>query len=237
MPDEVRSLDRFRASKAYPIWQAAKLAGVTTQTAAKWLQGYEGAHGPIDPVFGESRGRRSLESPVLMLSFLDLVELVIVGRFRKRQPPLRLERIRDAHRFARETWGIPYPFASLKLLQMGGHLLHVFDEEHPGRPSEAMALDMNGQPTLPGLVKAELTDNLDFPDEFAGRWYPRGRQTPIVVDPHIAAGRPTVNGTGITVATVQARWASGESIRSLARDYGVSVDTLDQILKVADIAA
>lgn len=172
-----------------------------------------------------------------MLSFLELVELVIVGRFRKRKPPLRLERIRAAHEFARETWQMPYPFASMHLLHMGGHLLRVFDDRHPGRPSEAMALDLHGQPTLPGLVTAELTENLVFPDEFAGRWYPRGRKTPIVVDPHIAAGRPTIENTGITVATVQARWARGESIRALARDYGVTVDTLDQVLRVADIAA
>jgi len=237
MSDAGISLDRFRTGKSYTIWQAAKFAGVTTPTAKKWLQGYEGATGPIDPVFGDRRGWSTPEEPVLMLSFLDLIELVIVGRFRKRKPPLKLERIRAAHKFARETWDLPYPFASLHLLQLGGHLLRVFDEQNPGRPSEAMALDMDGQPTLPGLVSAELSQNLVFVDEFAGRWYPRGRQTPIVLDPHVAAGRPRIEGTGITVATIRARWDGGESIRSLAKDYGVTVDTLDQVLRVADIAA
>ncbi len=229
--------DAFRIGKAYTVWQAARLAGVTTQTAKHWLLGYEGTYGRVDPVFGDRAAPPSPTEPVLMLSFLELVELVIVGRFRKRAKPIRLERIRAAHKFAREEWKMPYPFASISLREFGGHLLLEFDREYPGYPYEAMALDMQGQPTLPGLVKTEVEQNLIYPDMFAGRWYPRGRSIPIVVDPLVAAGRPAIENTGITVATIRARWNGGESMRSLAEDYGVKLDTIDQVLHVADLAA
>lgn len=238
MADNIITLDRFRTGKAYTLWQAAGLAGVDTRTARRWLLGSSGDAGlaKMEPLFGD-KANQFVDEPVLTLSFLELVELVIVARFRKRSKRLKLERLRDAHRFAREQWGLPYPFASLNLLQLGGHLLHVYDEQHPAGPSESLALDMSGQPTLPGLVKDELEKNLEFPDTWAGVWHPRGAGVPVIVDPHIAAGRPVIEGTGVTVETVSRRWHEGETITLLARDYDLSIEVLDQVLHVADLAA
>lgn len=235
---EVVNLDRFRTGKGYTVWQAARLAGVTPQTAKRWLLGYDRTYESVGPVFGDRARPTAPSQSALMLSFLELVELVIVGKFRKKTPPLKLERIRAAHKFAREQWDLPYPFASLNLLQFGGHLLHVFDQKYPAAPPEAMALDMGGQPTLPGFVRTELEQNIDFPDVLAGRWYPYGREAGIVVDPRVAAGRPSIDQTGVTVATAHARWREGgESIASLARDYGISRDILEKALQAADRAA
>lgn len=239
MANEVISPDRLRTSKSYPIWQAARLANVTPQTARKWLLGYEGTYGPVAPVFGDRERRSPGASQVLMLSFVELVELAVVARFRKRPRPIKIDRIRDAHTFARNDFGLEYPFASIKLLQWGGHIVHQFPELNPSYPSDAVALDMQGQPTLPGMVTFELKHNLVFSerDPFAERWYPRGRETPIVVDPAVAAGRPSIDGTGVTIATVMARWKSGEKIRELSRDYDIPRETLELVLQVADAAA
>jgi uncharacterized protein (DUF433 family) len=227
--------DRFRTGKAYTLWQASKLAGISTQSAKRWVLGYDESDRRGSPVFGSKVDER-LPTP-LMLSFLELVELNIVARLRKHAPSLKLDSIREAHRFAREEWGLPYPFASVNLLPLGGHLLSDFAKAHKIASAEWVALDLNGSPTLPGLVQQEVEQNLEYPDMFAGRWWPRGKSTRIVIDPHVAAGRPTIEGYGITVETVRRRWDNGETIRSLARDYNVSVDVLDQVLKVADIAA
>src|SRR4051794_15427055 len=164
---EVTNLDRYRTGKGYTIWQAARLAGVTTQTAKRWLLGYDRTYGSVGPVVGERARQPATSSDALMLSFLELVELVIVGRYRKKSSPVSLDRIRAAHDFAQREWDLPYPFASLNLLTLGGHLLRVFDETHPAAASEAMALDMGGQWTLPGLVKNELERNIEFQDQFA----------------------------------------------------------------------
>src|SRR5439155_17515888 len=120
-----------------------------------------------------------------------------------------LERLRRAHTFARRKFKLPYPFASLNLRETGGHILHEFDEQNPDGPR--LALDLNGQWELPGLVRREL-EHLDFDwdgriqDPLAVRWFPKGRAIPIVVDPHIAADGPTIQGGGVTVGTIQLRW-------------------------------
>src|SRR4051794_29617164 len=112
MTAEAAPSDQIRVGKSYMIWQAAKLAGVSTRTAREWLVGHDGPEGYAPPVFGEWASRSITSDAVLMLSFLELVELVIVGRFRRPPRPISLDRIRAAHKFARETWHVAYPFAS-----------------------------------------------------------------------------------------------------------------------------
>jgi uncharacterized protein (DUF433 family) len=233
---EGRSPDRRRTSKSYPIWQAARLAKVSPQTARKWLLGYEGTYGHVAPLFGERA--RPDDKQVLMLSFIELVELAVAARFRKPPRPIKIDRIRDAHTYARKEYGIEYPFANVKLLEWGGHIVRHFpDLKDTGY--DAVALDMGGQPTLPGLVTFELMHNLVFSkvDQFAELWYPRGRETPIVINPYVAAGRPTIDGTGVTIATVMARWNAGEKIGELAEDYDIPREKLEHVLQVANAAA
>jgi uncharacterized protein (DUF433 family) len=227
MPDTQGVLDErrdFRLGKAYTVSQAAGLAGVSTATARRWLS-----------VVG---GRDDeLRAPLLMLSFLELIELVVVARFRAPPSSVKLERIARAHVFARQEFGLHYPFASLNLRKLGGHVLHKFDEVTGARPSEWMALDMAGQYTLPGLVQFELENNVVYPDEFAGIWYPHGRQVPILIDPYIAGGRPTIEGRGITVETLRRRFFAGESTNALALDYEIPRETVERAVQVAATAA
>jgi uncharacterized protein (DUF433 family) len=169
-----------------------------------------------------------------MVSFVELIEIVVVARFRKGSPSSRslsLERLRRAHSYAREALGVPYPFASLKLKEFGGHILHEF-EAHEGPGPGFMALDASGQWVLPGLVREEIERNIDFNGQFAERWFPRGRGARLVVDPRIAAGRVTIAGSGVTVETLRRRWRAGEPIHSIAEDYELRPDAVEEILQL-----
>src|SRR3954462_14898828 len=106
MTEEVVPSDQYRVGKSYTIWQAARLADVSTRTAKDWVLGYEGPYGRVPPGFGDRGAPSNTADPVLMLSFLELIELVIAARFRKRPRPINLDRIRAAHKFAREEWGV-----------------------------------------------------------------------------------------------------------------------------------
>ena len=214
--------DDFRTDKAYTIPQAARLAEISTSTANRWLS---------------IVGWDSLDDPYPMLSFLELIELVVVAKFRRPPTPMPFARIAQAHAFAKQEFGLPYPFATEKLLRLGGHVLHCLHLKSDDKSHDWTAIDMNGHHTLPGLVQAELEQNVTYTDEFAGIWYPRGRQVPIVVDPRIAAGRPTVEGHGITVETLRRRWHAGETFRELALDYGLTKDVVERVVQVAQIAA
>ncbi|MHB1160909.1 MAG: DUF433 domain-containing protein [Chloroflexota bacterium] len=231
--DNQPALDAFRAGKAYIAAQAAGLAGTTPATVRRWLLGYEAPGHQMAPVFGA--GRVAAEECPLVVSFLDLVEIAVVARFRATDSQggrVSLERLRRAHRFAREQLGVPYPFATLNLYEFGGHVLHEFDTMDPG--PGILALDLEGQWALTGLVQEEMA-HLDFgaSDPFAVRWFPKGRGVPIVVDPHIAAGRPTIFQSGVTLETLSRRWRGGESIEDLALDYDLVPRVVEEALKYA----
>ncbi len=221
-------LDRFRTGKAYTVGQAAWLAGTSPTTVRRWLQGYDAPGHHMQPVFGER------DDDIRRLSFLELIELIVASRFRRKdgsEKPIPLERIRRAHAYAKQQWNLPYPFANLRLTRDGGHILRKFDELEPNGPS--LALDTGGQWSLPIDVRAEATDHIDYSrkrgDHFAVRWFPYGRGVPIVVDPHRAGGQPTVAGRAITVETILSRKHGGESAASLARDYDLPLQVVQRI--------
>jgi uncharacterized protein (DUF433 family) len=183
----------------------------------------------MEPVFGQKAQDGAIGK--LLVSFLELVEIMIASRFRN-DDRLKLDRIRRAHEYARKEWNVPFPFASLDFRAFGGHLMHQFEDDQPG-PGH-MAFDMHGQWALPGVVQEQL-DTLVFEpdDKFASRWYPYGLNAGIVIDPHLAAGRPIVEGTRVPVSAIWERFEAGESIRALCLDYGLKSSTVEEVIRLA----
>lgn len=223
------NVDRFRYGKAYTVRQAARLAGVAPATVTRWLKGYDALGHQMAPVFGVS----GMAGGVSTVSFLQLIEIVVVAQFRRGQRPVQLERLRRAHAFARERFGLPYPFASLSLREFGGHVLHEFDVSDPHGP--ALALDIGGQWAIPGFVSRAL-ECVDFSpvDQLAERWFLAGREAAIVLDPRLGAGRLTIAGTGVTVDTIHGRFMAGESIELLAADYDLPESAIQEAIRHAD---
>jgi uncharacterized protein (DUF433 family) len=226
-------IDSVRSGKAYTVAQAARLADTSPATVRRWLRGYHAPHHHMDPVFGAK------DTDASRLSFLELIELIVASTFRRstgKHPGISLEKIRRAHSYAREEWGLPYPFASLNLLHDGAHILREFDAKETGGPT-LLALDEGGQWALPGAVIDQFDNHLEFShkpnDPFAIRWRPYGIGFPVVVDPHVAGGQPTVAGRAVTVETLRSRRDGGESIQSLAEDYELPVRTVEDVLERA----
>ncbi len=218
--------DPFRIGKAYTIRAAANLAEVSPGTVRNWLYGT--TTGDMKAVFG--RKSRSSEDAA-MVSFLELAEIIVVARFRRLR--LKLQRIRDAHDYARGKYELTFPFAHLELRSIGGHILHEFEESQPGRGPHFVVLSAPGQYVLPGIVQDEL-QRFDYSDEdkLATRWYPYGRDLPVVVDPRFAGGQPTIAGRGVTVEMLKKRWKEGrESFHSIARDFRLKAPMVEAVLQ------
>jgi len=219
--------DPFRTGKAYTVGEAARLALTSPQNVRRWMVGYNAPGHKMEPVFGNKHSPGDL----LTISFLELAEIVIVAGFRKQRVPL--QRTRDAHEYARRTFGLAYPFASLNLRESGGHILHEFEQQQPG-PGKLVSLDMQGQYVLPETVQLTVV-NFDFSDtdRLASRWFPFGRHVPVVVDPHFGAGAPTVIGSRVTVDTLKRRWKAGETIKSMSSDLELEEEDVEHVLQRA----
>ena len=219
----VKILDPFLVGRTYTVAQTAKLAGTSPGTIRNWLFGY------ADKMVAVLGKRQPTANTVERVSFLELAELIVVARFRKRG--IDLERIRDAHRFAKSEWDLPYPFATLNLTTLGGNVLRRFDEEHPAGITFAV-LSSPGQYVLPEMVQVEL-DNFDFePSElFARRWHPYGREVPIVVDPRFGGGMPTIEGRGVTISMILRRRKAGERASSIASDFGIKTSAVEEVIR------
>ena len=220
--------DRFRTGKTYSIRQAANLAGVSQGTVRNWLYGTNAPDGyEMEPVFGAAK-EKAADEPA-MVSFLELSELIVAARFRKLK--IKLFRIREAHDFAREEWKLQYPFAHLKLTSIGGHILHQFEEQHPG-PGRFVVLSSPQQYVLHHMVQDEL-ERFEYSkvDQFAERWHPYGKEVPIVVDPRFAGGKPTIAGRGVSIEIVRKRWKAHERVASIAKDFRLKPFQVEAILQ------
>ncbi len=102
--------NQWRTRPVYTVSQTARLAGVSPITVRRWLYGVDNASTKMRPVFGE-KGR--LKENTVEVSFLQLAEIVVVGRFRQRR--VKLDALRQAHAYAVELLHLEYPFAWLHL--------------------------------------------------------------------------------------------------------------------------
>lgn len=218
--------NKWRTRPVYTISQTAKLAGVSPITVRRWLYGADNPSTKMRPVFG---GEDKYKENIAEVSFLQLAEIVVVSRFRQRK--VKLDTLRQAHAYACKILDLKYPFAWLHLKTDGVHVFSDFEKNHPD--ASLLTLDKKGQLTLPGNVIQAL-ELFDYEEEFAARWYPIGRNVPIVIDPRYGAGRPTIPYRRLPVASIYNRWKSGEKINFIASDYSLKPKIVETTLQYAE---
>lgn len=222
-----RAKDIFRTSKLYTTVEAARIAGTHPATVRRWILGYTDTTGHMEPVFGDKQSDIRL-----MLSFLELAELIVAVAFRREG--LKLHVIRSAHAWAGREFETPYPFAHLKLIQYGGHILHEFEEKTliQQRKVRLVVLDMRGQYALPEVVRGQVL-HFEYDKDLAVRWFPYGKNVPIVVDPRYGAGLPTITGRRLRVDFLVRRHEAGRSSHTIAKDFEMTVTEVRKVLKYA----
>ncbi len=214
----------WRTSPIYTIAEAAHLAQVSPITVRRWLHGYQTDKRDVLPMLGQQEKKP-------LVSFLELVEILVAGGFRRSR--ITPDRIRKAHDFIQQEWNIQYPFASQDLEPLGGHIVHRFDKENPGVSLATLDTRLQ-QWTLPGFV-VDTIKKLDYELELAARWYPVGNSVPIVVDPRVSAGLPTIVNRRVTVQSVYKRFkAGGYPISFIASDLKLKRDEVEEAIRYAE---
>ena len=225
-----QALNGWRTESMYTFSEAAHLANVSTTTVKNWLFGYTAKGRVVPPLLPSGN--------VEMVSFLQMIEIMVAGRFRKsalggRSVPFST--VREAYMNARGIWNTEYPFAHLKLESLGGHIVHFLREG--GSPDSFQALDAPEQWTLPGILRRETTDQLEYDDELAARWFPIGKTVPIVIDPRFSTGLPVVQGRGVTVQAIRKRFKAGLRIDFIAKDFDMNPDLVETAIQYGERVA
>ena len=221
-------LNGWRTDAMYSFREAAHLSGVSSGTVRNWLFGYVSQSGQEVPPLLSSRLD---QGP--MVSFLQLIEIVVAARFRKAERT-KYEVVRTAHENAKAQYRLDYPFAYLNLRAVGGHIISLM---HGGPQTSYQALDDLPQRTLPGLVE-EVVEQLEYFEDYAAKWYPVGKDVPIVVDPLYSSGVPTIKGRGVTIHLIHRRFKYGKQhIEYIASDLDLDRDLVEKALQYAEQVA
>lgn len=211
-------INHWRTDPLYTFSETAHLAHVSPGTVRNWLLGRDGQ----PPLFTEP------QTP--MVSFLQLIEIIVAANFRKTEH-VTYDRVRRAHENARQMFGLEYPFAQETLEAIGGHIVRRIHEDDSDKSLQS--LDEPALWTMPGLIVG-LVEQIEYEHELAAQWYPAGKSLPIVVDPRISSGVPTIVGRGVTIHVIHKRFVSGQRMDFIAKDFELEPNVVEEAVRYAE---
>lgn len=160
------------------------------------------------------------------LSYLELVEVAFVATFR--QMGVSLTRIRKARDYLAQTFHAEYPLATRRFKTEGTHILMELREGEGMREIDQLVLaDQSGQLAWEDLIGERFLE-FDYEEELAVRWHVAGLGTPIIIDPRVSFGAPTVGG--IATWAIKGRWQAQESVAEIADDFHLAEEQVRQAL-------
>ncbi len=225
--------------RRFPAYNAAQVAAwlrLPPATVRAWVAGqpykWRGERRLFQPVI-EQAGATKREGP-LALSFVNFVELHVLSALR-RVHGISLPKIRASIKYLRLHFpDVKHPLADLDLLTDG---LDLWLESL----GKLLAVSDAGQLGIREVIEAHLRRVDRGEHGEALRLYPftRAFEIPdaanaprvIVVDPERAFGRPVLTGTSIPTRMIAGRFDAGESLESLADDYGRPIDELQEAIR------
>ena len=208
-PDPIRVLTTARYSYA----EADHLAGVSRGTTRRWLQG--GALVVRPGVVLRVGGAGAV-------SFINLVEIAAVGRLREQGFSLRV--LRDVVDNCQSLLGVEHPFVTLKF-KAGGHQPFVDSATRAPEIGKRKA-----QLAWSGVLEP-FFQQLDYSSNVAIRWWPVGRECPVVIDPAYGFGLPVVAGSGVRTEILLERFQAGDLSAQIAQDFNLDPVQVERALQ------
>lgn len=200
----------------YTPSDAARLANLPVNTARRWLVRGGTPAAPPGPV-----------------SFLDLIELVMVREIKK-TTGLSTRTIRRHLCEAERLLGTTRALARQRFLVDGSHLFVGLSDSGE---APFVELGTNGQVQLEKIL-VERAQALDFADDLACRWYPLGRARGVVVDPAVGWGSPVVAGTRILTRTLASAVRGEENdFDKVARLYELTTEQVHAAVEYEGLLA
>lgn len=214
----------LRNQPAYGPAEAARYLRLPAATLRSWLVGRAyprgGAQATFHPLI---RPARHLP---LQLSFFNLIEAHVLRALRT-EHGVALAELRKAIAYAERKLHLDRLLLSPELRTHAGQ---VFLDRY----AELINLSASGQLALRKILEAHL-QRVEWDEwKFPVRLYPyvdatqRTAERPIAIDPQVAFGRPIVLRAGVSAAAIADRIDAGESVDTLAEDYDLTRDEVEQ---------
>ena len=135
--------------------------------------------------------------------------------------------VRDALTYAEEALGIKRLLLKDELRTSGQD---IFLEQL----GTLITLSRSGQMAMRRLLAAYLERVERDDDALPFRLYPVRAEwsadKPIVIDPRVSFGRPTVAGSGVSTGALVQRIDAGETVEALAWDYGLEIVQIEDAI-------
>ncbi len=205
----------------YSYAEADRLARVSRGTAKRWLEGYP---------YRSSDGTKKFSEPVTErsrtegggVSFVDLVEIAAIDRWKALG--YSVIRIKEIVRECQEIFETERPLITHRFRADGKH---AFVEMHDG--------------VLVGLLGAkrqeawaeifDFLSTVEYEGQIVVRWWPLGKEAPVVVDPDFGFGLPVIAGIGLRTEIVLERVTAGESETEIAEDFRLPVESVARAIQ------
>jgi uncharacterized protein (DUF433 family) len=206
----VSTLDR----PLYSYAEAARLLDLPTATLRWWLEGGTRKGVEYAPVI------RARPTGADSVTWGEFVEARLLRGYRQKR--VSLQKMRPFIQKMRKRLGMPYPLAHYQPLidPAGRQLVYDLQRESDLPPEMYLVRFDEGQTQLAPPI-LDFLERIDF--EGGGgpalRYWPIGKQSPVVIDPVLAFGMPQIRG--IRTESVVESVDAGESDAEAARSWGL----------------
>jgi uncharacterized protein (DUF433 family) len=223
-PGRTAASDRDTA--AYTLAEAARYLRLPSATLRSWILGRdypttEGS-GKFPPLIHPA----SKQPP--LLSFSNLIEAHVLRSLRAvHEVPVKA--VRDALTYAERE-------LSIKRLLLRPELRAEAGKVFLDRYGQLIEITASGQLAMRQFFDEHLKRIEWDKSSLPVRLYPflsvvsAGGERPIVINPHIAFGRPVVESKGISTSAIVERIDAGESVEDVANDYDLGPSEIEQAI-------
>lgn len=196
----------------YTLSDLDRLASVSRGTAKHWLVGFD--RYPL--------GEHPSSRPLNVASFLDLVEIIAIGKLK--QQGFSLHVIRQIVDYTRGLLKVDRPLVSAQF-RVGGREIFVEVEDR------LVEVGRRRGQTAWNDVLAPFLEDLDYTLDWASTWWPRGHGGHIQVSPSFGYGFPVVANHGIRTEIIRERYAANDPIEVIASDFHLDSTLVEAALR------
>lgn len=214
----------------YTITEAAQHLGLEPSTLQAWTRGRDGRPPVIrtPQVEGEGRGAS--------VTFIDLAQGHVLAAFRK--AGVSMQRIRPALDKLDKEMSLHHALASKNLMTDGVEVLYDFAERTGNVDVRNLVVVRDGQHVFGEVIQDYLKLVTFGEDGYAAVIeLPAYGEAHVVADPRRAFGQPVFDKAGTRVEDVIDRFYAGDSISTVAREFGVSSEQVETAIRVGRLAA